>query len=395
MALIASPAWAAPADNTWTQLTSLPEKLDAPVLAIAVSPSNPLQVLLGTGSGSVYRSGDAGVTWTLTGHAMGRGVVSLAFSPFKAGLVFAGTRGQGIWRSTDSGATWARQQPSGPMTIRSFAFAKSQSLAGGDSGLFTSRDGIAWAPIPALKDLSLVALAAPAVNDPARFLAGGDASRGVEALPLYQSQDGGSTWTLLKAGLGSSSMVAAAAAGPLPAKGDVRPLVVGTNVGAYLSVDNGATWTQAAGLPAVDYNAVGFVSNHPERFYLASDGGGSVSGGLWSTADAGQTFRTLQPPVPSVTALALSAEDTPTLYVATFRPIDHAVHLWTYRDAGGTPAVSAALPAPARSVAPKAVRVTGSGWLSDPAVPYVALSVLALAVLFLAVVFYLRSGKER
>ena len=199
---------------------------------------------------------------------MGRGVVSLAFSPFKAGLVFAGTRGQGIWRSTDSGATWARQQPSGPMTIRSFAFAKSQSLAGGDSGLFTSRDGIAWAPIPALKDLSLVALAAPAVNDPARFLAGGDASRGVEALPLYQSQDGGSTWTLLKAGLGSSSMVAAAAAGPLPAKGDVRPLVVGTNVGAYLSVDNGATWTQAAGLPAVDYNAVGFVSNHPERFYL-------------------------------------------------------------------------------------------------------------------------------
>src|SRR5438309_583452 len=295
MALIASPAWAAPADNTWTQLTSLPEKLDAPVLAIAVSPSNPLQVLLGTGSGSVYRSGDAGVTWTLTGHAMGRGVVSLAFSPFKAGLVFAGTRGQGIWRSTDSGATWARQQPSGP----------------------------------------------------------------------------------------------------LPAKGDVRPLVVGTNVGAYLSVDNGATWTQAAGLPAVDYNAVGFVSNHPERFYLASDGGGSVSGGLWSTADAGQTFRTLQPPVPSVTALALSAEDTPTLYVATFRPIDHAVHLWTYRDAGGPPAVSAALPAPARSVAPKAVRVTGSGWLSDPAVPYVSLSVLALAVLFLAVVFYLRSGKER
>ena len=42
--------------------------------------------------------------------------------------------------------------------------------------------------------------------------------------------------------------------GPLPAKGDVRPLVVGTNVGAYLSVDNGATWTQAAGLPAVEAN---------------------------------------------------------------------------------------------------------------------------------------------
>jgi len=92
-----------------------------------------------------------------------------------------------------------------------------------------------------------------------------------------------------------------------------------------------------AGLPAIDFTSAAYVAGRADRFYVASDGGGTQSGGVWSTADSGQSFRSLASPIGSVTALALSAEDAPTVYTATFRPIDHLVMLWAFHDTGGTP----------------------------------------------------------
>jgi len=96
-------------DNGWVQLGALPESLDSPIFAIAVSPLDPTIVLVGTGSGTLYRSTDAGNTWAAVGHGLGRGVLTIQYSPFKAGLVYAGTRGAGLWKSADGGATWAKQ----------------------------------------------------------------------------------------------------------------------------------------------------------------------------------------------------------------------------------------------------------------------------------------------
>ena len=39
-------------------------------------------------------------------------------------------------------------------------------------------------------------------------------------------------------------MVAMLAAGPLPAQQSVRPLLLGTNTGLFLSTDNGSSWQQ-------------------------------------------------------------------------------------------------------------------------------------------------------
>ncbi|HEY8812072.1 MAG TPA: hypothetical protein VIO86_06210, partial [Candidatus Dormibacteraeota bacterium] len=322
-------------DNGWVQLGTLPERLDNPVFAIAVSPLDPTLVLVGTGSGTLYRSTDAGNTWTAVGHGLGRGVLTIQYSPFKAGLVYAGTRGAGLWKSADGGATWAKQASIPSSTVRSLGFARSLTLVGADGGLFSSRDGATWAPYLSFAPLSLSAIAVAAVNDPPKFLAGADASRGDETLPLFVSQDGGTSWNNVKS-LGSSTMVGAAAAGA--PNGASRPVVVGTNAGAFLSGDGGSTWVQVAGLPAIDFSSAAYVANHADRFYIASDGGGTQSGGLWSTADSGQSFRSLASPIGSVTALALSAEETPTVYTATFRPIDHLVLLWAFRDTGGSPA---------------------------------------------------------
>jgi len=394
-----SPALAdAPPPSTWAPLTPLPEKPGSPLFALAVSPADSQLVLAGTSTGTIYRSADGGATWRVARSGLGRGVLTLNFSPFKPGLVMAGTRGAGAWRSTDGGATWTQAPGLEKVSARAFGFARSLMAAGTDHGVFLARDS-AWAPA-GLNQLSVDALAVAAVSDPSRLLVGADSSSAGETLPLYQSDDGGTSWSPIGAALGGSLVVASLAAGPLPPQKDVRPLLLGTNAGLFVSVDNGTSWTPLTGggaLPATDYNQVAFVRDRYDRFYVASDGGATDLGGLWFTGDGGQHFTSLKAPGP-VTALAVSNDDQPTLYVATFRPADHAFVIWTYKDNGGEPK------GPYTGVPPLATggqpgpgnRAGTPAWtqlLAGPEAPYLAVGVLSLAVLCLAVVAYVRRGR--
>jgi len=399
MPALAASAPARP-ESTWVLLAPLPEKLESPIFAMSVSPSDPALLMVGTESGTIYRSNDGGTTWAVAAHGLGRGVTTIQYSPFKVGLIYAGTRAGGLWRSTDSGATWSKLAGIPNTTVRSLGFAKSLTLAGSDGGLFSTHDGTTWAPYLSFSPLSLDAIAVAAVNDPPHLLAGGDASKGSEPLPLYISSDGGTSWISVKS-LGSSTMIGAAAAGPVLPKGDNRQLVVGTNVGAFLSNDGGITWGQIAGLPAIDFSSVSYLTNHPERFYMASDGGGTLSGGLWATADSGQTFRSLQAPISSVTAIALSSEDVPTVYSASFRPQDHAVLLWSYRDTGSAPnQPSVAIPPAAGAPLPSGgaqPAITAYDWrraATGPEAPYLGLGLLAVLVLLTALGLQIRRGRE-
>ena len=404
LALLATPpVRAAAADNTWTQLAAVPQTGGDPVLALAVDPADGRVLLAGTGAGDIYRSMDGAQSWRLARSGLGRGVAAIAFSPFKQGLVLAGTRGSGIWRSGDGGASWQPQPGTESRTVRAFGFTKSVTVAGGDEGVLVSRDGGSWSP-SGLNQVTVSALATPAANEPERLVAGGDASRGSEPLPLFTSSDGGQSWSAVSGDLSGSSMVAMLAAGPVPAQQSTRPLLLGTNTGLFLSGDNGASWKQltAGGtLPATDFTSAAFVTSHPERFYVASDGGVSQAGGLWSTGDSGDHFKSLNPPLPAVTALALSNGDTPTLYAASFRGGDHGVVLWSYRDTGGDPrgpAPVASPPAGHGGQVPSAAPAVARGWflqlLAGPEAPYLALGALALLTLVLAGVTHFRRARR-
>lgn len=400
LALAALPAAAqAPADSTWTQLGILPEVLDAPLFAIAVSPQDGQLVLAGTQSGSIYRSADGGTTWQQTRRADGHPVTSLAFNPFRPGQALAGIRRAGIWLSADSGQAWTVQTGPGAVTPRAFGFAKSLVAAGTDKGIFVNREGSSWAASgPA--QLNVAGVAVAAVNEPVRLLAGAQAPDAGSQLSLIQSADGALTWNSIQAAAASGAFVNGLLAGPLPPQRDTRPILMGTSRGAYLSADNGASWTQLSGggsLPATDINQLAFTQAHSERFYVASDAAAADRGGLWSTSDSGAHFQSLKPPVPSVSALAVSAEENPTLYVATFRAADHAVMLWSYRDAGGpprAPLLPVASPAPPVRVGAPPLGPPASWWslLTGPEGPFLVLGIAGLAVLALAGIAYLRRG---
>ena len=380
--------------STWVPLKALPHQGRAAIFALAVDPSNNQAVVVGTSDGSLLRSTNGGAGWTVV-HTGTANVTTVSFNPFTPKVVLAGTRGAGAWLSRDGGASWAAAPGLEGRNVRAFAFALTLVAAGTDRGVYISPDGSTWSQ-SGLTDPSINAVAVEAIHAPVRLVAGTDIQASGGALPLYQSIDGGATWTQLTPPL-SGTITVKLVAGPLAPAGNIRPLVVGTNTGLFQSSDNGASFDPLSGgglLPTTDYTQVSFVTDHFDHFYAASDGGGSGSGGLWRTRDGGQTFTSLEPPQPSVTALAVSNDESPTLYVATFEPSTHVPSLWAYYDTGGTPQGPAATGSPVSSGA----RSSHSGdvsWLSQilnsPQLPYVGLGLAALAVIVVAIGAHLRA----
>lgn len=379
-------------------LTSLPQQSHSAILALGVNPFNNQVLIAGTAEGSLIRSADGGSTWKPV-HSGAAGLLTIAFSPYKSGLVLAGTRGSGALASRDGGVTWAAVKGLDGRSVRVFGFALALYVAGTDHGVFTSADGLTWKQA-GLSNTSIAALAVTAVHDPARLVAGSDTASTVGGTPLYQSIDAGVTWTQVT-GTVTGKVVSCLAAGPLPPTGNVRPLIVGTNAGLFTSRDNGVSFSPNSGgglLPSTDYTQVAFVTTHYDRYYTASDGGGSDSGGLWKTVDGAKHFTSLAPPIPSVTALAVSNDEVPILYAATFRSTDQVAVLWAYHDTGGTPqgpptaitpsASASRITTPAPSEASALTQL-----LRSSQTPYIAIGLLALLVIGLAVVSHFRGRR--
>jgi photosystem II stability/assembly factor-like uncharacterized protein len=378
-------------------LKALPQQGRSAIFALAVDPANNQAVIAGNSAGALLRSTDGATTWNQV-YSGKTAPTAIAFSPFKTGVVLAGTRGSGALLSRDGGANWSSVTGLEGRVVRAFGFARTLVVAGTDKGVFLSQDGSSWSQ-SGLADKSIDAIAVVAVNAPVRILVGSDGPLSAGNLRMYQSLDGGATWTVLNPPI-SGTFVVELAASPLPPTGAIRRLIAGTNAGLFASSDNGTTFVPLSGgsvLPSTDYTRVAFITDHFDRFYAASDGGGSRSGGLWRTNDGGQNFISLEPPMPSVTALAVSNDESPTLYVATFRPSDHVAALWVYRDTGGTPLNPAASPSPVASGSRTSGSSPGSSvfdLLKLSQAPYVGLGIGALLIVLLAGVAHLRGRRH-
>src|SRR5581483_9238317 len=257
--------------STWVALGPLPGSAHGTVFGLAVDPTNTNNVVAGDSAGAIYRSADAGTSWTRVYAGKGR-VLTITFDPLAPSVLLAGTLNGGAVMSKDSGAHWSATSGLESRSVNAVAFARDVMFAATDHGVYTSADGARWSA-SALNSGVVQAIAVLAINNPVRVVAGGASSAG--------------------------TLITKLAAGPVPQAGKARPLIVGTNTGLFISADNASSFTALSGaqlLPSVDYTQAAFTASHFDRFYVASDGGGSAAGGVWATADSGQHFSSLQPP---------------------------------------------------------------------------------------------------
>jgi photosystem II stability/assembly factor-like uncharacterized protein len=182
------------AGATWTLLAGTKGKA---VWSLALWPTNPDVIVAGTGDG-VYRSSDAGAAWQQISSSDNeelRPVVSLALDPKNRDIIYAGTTHL-PWRTTDSGATWesihtGMIDDSDVFSIQVDSHHPDQIFASACSGLYASADSAAhWTKLPTPKGAFRTWFVALNPRDSHIVFAG-------TAQGLLRSEDEGHTWHLV------------------------------------------------------------------------------------------------------------------------------------------------------------------------------------------------------
>ena len=90
--------------ETWVPLTDYLSNIK--VYSVAIDPTDPDTYFFGSTSGLIFRSQDAGATWTNVGQAGNSVVNKILLHPTNSLILFASAQNQGIFRSTNGGFAW-------------------------------------------------------------------------------------------------------------------------------------------------------------------------------------------------------------------------------------------------------------------------------------------------
>lgn len=90
--------------ETWVPLTDYLANIK--VYSVAIDPTDPDTYFFGSTSGLIFRSQDAGATWTNVGQIGNSIVNKILIHPTNRLILFASAQNQGIYRSTNGGFAW-------------------------------------------------------------------------------------------------------------------------------------------------------------------------------------------------------------------------------------------------------------------------------------------------
>ncbi len=308
--------------RTWQPIFD--DQPTASVGAIAVAVSNPNVVYVGSGEGlhrpdlsvgdGIYKSIDAGKTWTHLGLRDGQQIAQLAIDPKNADRLFVAVAGhpygpneeRGVFRSVDGGKTFEKVlyrdenvgasdvqiDPSDSAIVYAALWDSREGpwengiFNGDKGGIFKSVDGgKTWRQLTkGLPGNIVQANIAIAPSSPKSLFA---AVRTKTIAKLYRSDDGGETWTGTtddpRPGLGIGG-------GDLPVvRFDPKnpQIVYSASVVCWKSTDGGKTWDGWRGAPGGDdYQNIWINPNNPAVILLGSDQGAIVTingGATWSS----------------------------------------------------------------------------------------------------------------
>jgi photosystem II stability/assembly factor-like uncharacterized protein len=246
--------------------------------AIAVAASDPNVVYVGSGEGlhrpdlsvgdGIYKSTDAGKTWTHLGLRDGQQIPQLAVDPRDPNKVFAAVAGhpygpnkeRGVYRSTDGGQNFQKvlpktgaEQPAGGQSSAQQANEKSANGAAANSAAGNSTAAPAAANSSDDENIGASDVLIDPSNPEIVYATLWEAREGPwengawngAGGGIFKSTDGGQTFTQLTGGLPKDIIqahIAIAESNPnrLIASVASKP----NNVGLYRSDDAGATWAQ-------------------------------------------------------------------------------------------------------------------------------------------------------
>ncbi len=309
--------------TTWNPVTD-GQIRSSSVGAVAVSESNPDVVFIGMGEtcirgnimqgDGVYRSADAGKTWTHVGLEDTQAIAKIRIHPTNPDIVYVAAFGhpagpndqRGVFKSTDGGKTWrkvlSRDAKTGAIDLaidrhdpnvmyaalwEAYRVSWQMSSGGPGSGLFKSTDGgETWTEItrhPGLPSgvIGKIGIAVSGADSHRLYAQIENADGGT-----YRSDDAGATWQKMNGdhNLTQRSFYYT----HIFADPKNKDVVYGLNVGFWKSTDGGKTFKTALRPPHGDNHDLWIDPDNPDRFITSDDGGATVTtngGKTWTDQD--------------------------------------------------------------------------------------------------------------
>ncbi|HJV19767.1 MAG TPA: hypothetical protein VJ552_07805 [Sediminibacterium sp.] len=309
--------------NSWNPVTD-GQINSSSVGSVAVSPSNPDVVYIGTGESEfrgnimqgdgIYKSTDAGKTWKHAGLKNSQTVSRIRIHPTNPDIVYAAVLGhafgpneeRGVFKSTDGGKNWKKVlyrsekagaedliiDPNNPNILYASIWEVYRTPwmmwgGGGASGLFKSTDGgETWEELTRKPGMptGLVGKIGVTVSpvDSKRVWAIIESDSG----GVYRSDDAGQTWKYLN----KDRKLRQRAFYYSRIYADPKDLngVYVLNVGFFKSLDGGVKFDKSFRVPHGDNHDLWIDPNDPLRMIEANDGGATVTvngGATWTDED--------------------------------------------------------------------------------------------------------------